>query len=277
MLLALAMMTARAATLGDVPDCAVLVPEDLKRASALTQTERGYACCQDTVAACLAAPQPCALTTRLAAEICRRVDAGEDDQQVSQHLALRASSMVPTDHPATFDLSRSPPLGDASAPVQVVVYACVRCPYCARLVPQLIEAVASGPLKGKARLYYRPFPLKGHAGSTEGALATLAARDQGLFWQVLGREYADFDDFSVDTLPGRVVEVGGERAAWQTAYDAPATRQELVDSKREGLANGVNSTPTVFISGRQWEGSLDATELVDAIEEEYDRLVGKER
>ena len=69
--------------------------------------------------------------------------------------------------------------GDPQAPVRVVVYACARCPFCKVLVPGLYQEVTQGKLKGKVRLYFRPFPLKDHPGSSEGGLAMLGAAGRG--------------------------------------------------------------------------------------------------
>jgi protein-disulfide isomerase len=55
----------------------------------------------------------------------------------------------------------------------------------------------------------------------------------------------------------------------------PATRETLVASKKEGLANGVEETPTLFINGRRWVGDLEAVEILDAVAEEAARVRGE--
>jgi len=54
-----------------------------------------------------------------------------------------------------------------------------------------------------------------------------------------------------------------------------ATREALVASKKEGLVNGVEETPTLFLNGRRWVGDLELDEIVDAIEEESARIRGE--
>jgi protein-disulfide isomerase len=274
-LLLLVAAPAWAAQPKELPACAGLEPDALARAVALMGSEYLYDCCDETVQACLAAATPCPLARRLGGEICRRVGAGESDEAVGQALRLRARSMMPGGAPATIDLLGTPSLGDPEAPVVMVEYACVRCPFCARLTPKLEQAIAEGPLKGKVRLHFKLFPIKGHDGSTESGLAALAAHDQGRFWEFLGLAYERFDDFAVSALPALAAEAGADPAAWEAARAAGTTREALVASKREGMANGVEATPTFFISGRRYHGDLSVDQLVDVLLEEHERLAGE--
>lgn len=262
---------------GDLSECAALEPDALARATALMGSEYLYDCCDETVSACLAEASPCSLARRLGAEICRRVGEGEDDEEVRQALRLRARSMIPGGAGATIDLAGVPVFGELDARVVLVEYACVRCPFCAKLAPKLEHAIQEGPLKGKVKLYYKLFPIKGHEGSTEGGLAALAAHGQGRFWEFMALVYARFDVYSVEALPGWAAEVGTEAAAWETSRAAGVTRETLVASKREGMANGVEATPTFFISGRKYHGGLGIDQMVDVLLEEHDRLVGEEQ
>lgn len=264
-----------AATAADVPACASLDAAGLARARALMDSEFLYDCCDESVAACLAEPAPCSLAVRLAGEICRRVGHGEDDAAVRQALRLRARSMMPVGTPAAFDISSAPMLGEPSAPVVVVEYGCVRCPFCAALTPALEQAIRQGPLRGKVRLYYRLFPIKGHEASTEAGLAALAAHAQGRFWDFLALAYSRFDSFDPEVLPDWARQAGADLPAWEAVSAAAATREALVASKREGMANGVESTPTFFISGRRYHGELTAGQLEDVLLEEAGRLAGE--
>lgn len=51
-----------------------------------------------------------------------------------------------------------------------------------------------------------------------------------------------------------------------------SVRRELVASKKEGVRNRVNATPTLFINGRKYSGDLDYEMLVDVLEEEAERV-----
>jgi hypothetical protein len=124
-------------------------------------------------------------------------------------------------------------------------------------------------------MVFRTFPIRGHEGSTEGGLAFVAAGALGRFWAFLLHSYARFDSFSVDKQAAWAAEVGLDPAAFAALMADPATRETLVASKKEGLANGVEETPTLFINGRRWVGDLEAVEILDAVAEEAARVRGE--
>lgn len=271
---ALAMALFGASATAQTPTCDALKGRDRARAESLLASEHLYDCCDGTVADCLAVRPPCSLAPRLAENICRRVAAGQDDVRIRRSLSRRARSMVGGGTPTEIDLTDAPTVGDPEAPVTVVVYACARCPYCSRLVPALHDEVTTGPLQGKARLVFRTFPIRGHEGSTEAGLAFVAAHRLGRFWPFLIHAYRHFDEFSADAQPDWAAAVGIDREAFVAGIGDPATREVLVASKKEGLVNRVEETPTVFINGRRWVGDLETVEIVDAIGEESDRARG---
>jgi protein-disulfide isomerase len=257
------------------PACQALSGAKLELARRLLNTEHPYECCDDTLTRCLAARPTCALAARLADNVCRRIAAGQDETRVRRALSRRARSMVGGGEPAAIDLASAPTLGAADAPVVVTVYACARCPYCSKLVPALVDEVRGGRLQAHARLAFRTFPIRGHEGSTEGGLAFVAAAGMGHFWEFLLHAYRHFDEFAVERQKEWAAAVGLDATAFAARLADPATRDALVASKKEGVANGVEETPTLFLNGRRWVGDREIDELVDAIEEESERVRGR--
>ncbi len=255
--------------------CDALTAAQRHAAERLLATEYLYDCCDDTIAACLEEQPTCALAVRLADNVCRRLASGQDEDRIRRALSRRARSMVGGGAQAEIDLGDAPVVGDAGAPVSVVVYACARCPYCSKLVPALHREITSGSLRGEARLFFRTFPIRGHPGSTEAGMAFAAAAGGGRFWEFLLYAYQHFDDFAPEVQVDWARAAGLEPEAFAARMVDPATREALVESKKEGLRNGVEETPTLFLDGRRWVGDLEVGEVVDAIEEEAARLRGE--
>ncbi len=80
----------------------------------------------------------------------------------------------------------------------------------------------------------------------------------------------------MDKLPIWAENVGLDRAAFAREMAAPATRKQLLASKKEGLRNGVKATPTLFVNGRRYHGALDHDTLLDILDEEADRTAGRQ-
>ena len=262
-------------SVGWTPACDALTSAQKRLAERLLASEYVYDCCDETIARCLTARPTCALAVRLADNVCRRVAQGQDEARIRRALSRRARSMVGSGTHAEVDLSSAPTFGSPDAAVTVVIYACARCPYCSRLVPALHRAVTAEPLQGEARLVFRAFPIRGHQDSTEAGLAFVAAAEMGRFWEFLLYAYGHFETFSVGVQPDWATAVGLDPVAFSARLTDPATREALVASKKEGLVNGVEETPTLFINGRQWVGDLEIEEVINAIEEEAAQVRGR--
>ena len=235
-----------------------------------------YDCCDETLDRCLKQKKVCKLARRLRDDICRRIARNQDPMKIKNALDRRARSMAPVGKKLMADLSGSPAAGAASAPVTVVVYACARCPFCAKVVPDLYRRVTGGGLKGKVKLHFRSFPIRSHAGSKEGGLAFVAAKRLGKGWPFILKLYAEFDKFSVDKLPAWAAAVGLDRAAFVKEMKAGVNIKALVASKKEGLRARVKATPTLFLNGRKYFGDLDPETLLDVLDEEADRVARKQ-
>lgn len=256
--------------------CDALGAAERARADALMAELYLHDCCDQTLATCLAAEPRCRLADRMATNLCGRVAAGQDDDTIRLAWKQRAWSMIPVGEPAAHDLSNAPRAGDPAAPVQLVVYSAPRGWHCARMVPGVYEAVTEGPLAGKVQLALRPFPLRANEHGKEAGLAFLAAHQLGAFWPLALHSYANFDAFSLEAQQRWFVQLGLDPAEMERLMADPALLEQLQASKREGVELGVDSTPTFFIDGWLYRGEVELPELIDTLEEAWERKMGLE-
>ena len=266
---ALSVLLCRAAPARAEGNCDALTQDQSARLDALLGKIHAYNGCDRTLAACLKAPHPHFSVRYAVNDVCRLVKANKSNAEIERALAKRARSLMPALKKISYlDDSRTA-AGDPESPVTAVVYACARCPFCRVLVPSLYHAVTEGRLKGKVRMVFRPFPLKSHEGAVEGASAMEAAATQGRFWPMLHLLYSRYDTFCPALLPEWAEEVGIPRAAFGAAYADPRTREALITSKREGVANKVVATPTVFINGVLYDYDMSEDVMEEVLEEAY--------
>lgn len=256
-------------------DCATLDTGQAQRAGEILASVYIHDCCDRVLSECLDADPVCALADRLAANVCRRVAAGQDEQQIRRALAGRARTFLPGYPAAGFDTAGLPVAGDPGAPVTVVEFADARGVHCARMTPPLLDAVEAGPLAGKVRLVLVLFPLRSNPHAKEAGMAVLAAAEMGAPWAYLRDGFAHFDDFDVAARADRAAALGLDRARFEALLDDATLAERLVAGKRAGLDAGVQGTPTFFIDGRRYEGEMEVDELVDALEEVHDRAEGR--
>ena len=159
-----------------------------------------------------------------------------------------------------------PAVGAASAPVTLVEYSDLECPYCKEESTAIETLLNTDP--GKVRVLFKFFPLTQiHPWSMPAAEAGVCVAEQGSdkFWNFEKAVFAAQDQISVATAPRRLRELASEAGAGASAYDAclakPATHAAVEASIANGKKLGVVSTPTLFINGRLIPGAIPEDQL----------------
>jgi protein-disulfide isomerase len=142
----------------------------------------------------------------------------------------------------------SPTKGDNNAPVTMTVFSDFQCPYCSRLVAFVDDVLAKNP--GKVRVVFKQFPLRMHNFALPAALASLAAREQGKFWPMHDKLFANFNQLSDEKIRALAQEVGLDMARFDRDRNGQQLRDEVVRDQGLGQQAGVQGTPTVFINGK---------------------------
>ena len=145
--------------------------------------------------------------------------------------------------------------GSADATVTIVEYGDYECPCCAAAAPVLHRLVEESG--GRVRLVFRNFPLADrHPYALTAALAAEAAGAQGAFWPMHDLLFRKQDRLSDGALRAYAESLGldGDRVVGEPAQ-AFADRVEA--DFAEGLAAGVEGTPTLFIDGVRYTGRLE--------------------
>lgn len=250
--------------------CNSLSETEREIALSVLSSQHPYDCCDETIFQCLSKEPVCPLALRLANDVCRQAAAGQSKVDIEQELSRRAVSA--TGPRVSIDTSEATVAGDPNAKVEIVAYLCVRCPYCAIHTLHLYESVTSGRLKGKARLFVRPFIIRSHAGSTAGAMAMMAAHRLGKFWDMLLLMFRNFDSYDSAKLPEWAASKGMDTDRFRELMEDADLRMKLVESQKEGIRNHVEGTPTIFVNRRKYAASLSLKAIEDFVEGEHERL-----
>lgn len=168
----------------------------------------------------------------------------------------------------------APAKGAKQPLVTIVEYSDFECPFCGAFAQTLDELVAAYP--DDVRIVFRQFPLQMHPGAEPAARASIAAQEQGRFWAMHDRLFAERHASGSDRLVELAGELGLDEAKFRATLEAEATAQRVRDEQAKGREIGVRSTPNFFINGRRIEGALkpDALrELVDLERQQAQQLV----
>ena len=103
----------------------------------------------------------------------------------------------------------------------------------------------------------RYFPLPGHVNGERAARAVEAAAQQGrleAMYRTMYETQAQWGERRTpadDVFRGFAAELGLDMAAFDAAYGDPATAERIQVDVDDGMALGVQGTPTFFVNGEQ--------------------------
>lgn len=160
-------------------------------------------------------------------------------------------------------------LGPADAKVTVVEYASLSCPHCAHFDTTVFDQFKQKYVdSGKVRYIFREFPLNAPAYAA-ASVARCAPADK--FFDVVHayfRKQATW--LSSNNLKASTLDIAKEFGFTEQSFDACLTNQALFKAidevKARGASFGVSATPTFFINGKKYQGSLTLEDLDKAIE-----------
>lgn len=165
--------------------------------------------------------------------------------------------------PDTSDPGRR--LGRADAPVVIVEFSDLQCPYCRRFDQQTLPALKREYVDtGKVRFESRDYPLDFHAQAVAAALLAHCAAREGKFWELREAVFKVQPSLPMDGLDQAAAAVGLDAAKQAAcAKDEAAVRQTIEAEKALGQSIGVQGTPS-FLVGRVVNGRVEGTLIVGA-------------
>lgn len=227
--------------------------------------------CDMKVAECRVKDPSCAYSKGLAAAMLEALRAGKDE-----NAALAAASATrwghgPAPHkllddPVKIPTAGAPETGPQSAPVTLVEFSDFQCPYCYKATKQLDSILKAYPTQVK--LIFKEFPLDMHSQAAQAARAAVAANQQGKFWEMYALMFAGRADLSRPALMAMAGKAGLDVKRFAADLDAPATKRVVDKDINDGDNAGVEGTPTIYVDGQRYNGSLDLAAIRPVIEAE---------
>ena len=157
----------------------------------------------------------------------------------------------------------SPTKGPADASVTLVEFSDFACPRCRALWAAMKAVEARYP---QIRIVYKDFPLTNiHPWAQTAALGGRCAFEQSpaAFWKVEDSIFDNQDVLSPENVWDKLVEfatgAGLNADAFKACLASPGAAKAVDTSHAEGVALGVDSTPTVYINGRPVVGGDENT------------------
>ncbi len=162
--------------------------------------------------------------------------------------------------------------GSAEAPVTVVTYTDLECPYCKTFHPSMEQVMNEYP--GQVRWIYRHFPLSFHVNAQKEAEGAECAGKLGgaeAYWEfidkIFERTTSNGTGFALADLYPLAAEVGVSESRFRTCLDQGEMASKVSGDLQEGSGYGVQGTPTSFVNGLPVEGAVPYEQLKAVIDQ----------
>jgi protein-disulfide isomerase len=162
--------------------------------------------------------------------------------------------------------AEGPSKGEANAPITIVEFSDFECPFCSRAeasVKQVMETY-----KGKVRLFFRDYPLPFHGNAVKASEAAHCAGDQGKYWEMHEKLFANQQALGVPQLKEHAKGIGLDAGKFDKCLDSGEKAKLVEAAKKAGEAAGVTGTPAFFINGRPLSGAQPFEKFKEVIDAE---------
>jgi protein-disulfide isomerase len=172
-------------------------------------------------------------------------------------------------------------LGRADAPLTMVEYTDLQCPFCREFHTTAFEQIKREYIDtGKLRYFSREFPLESiHPQAVASIHADHCAGQQGKFWDMRHAILARNKTLKADSFVGFARELRLDMTTFDACIaDAARTDMHWRDDLEEGKRVGVSGTPA-FVIGRTTPGGVDGVRMTgakpySAFEDKFKELLG---
>lgn len=167
--------------------------------------------------------------------------------------------------------SRDHVRGPRSAVMSIVEYGDFECPYC-RAATTIVNGLLE-TLGDQLSFTFRHFPMREvHPHAQHAAEVAEAAAAQGHFWDMHDRLFAGLAELDAASLIryARELDLDADGLVDELADHTYAARVE--EDRQSGVASGVTSTPTFFIDGMRYDGSVSLPKMLATIRELHPKI-----
>jgi protein-disulfide isomerase len=155
-------------------------------------------------------------------------------------------------------------IGSLSAPVQLIIYDDFECPFCLQF-HDTIDQIRKN-FSDKVVVAFRHFPLTIHTMAVSAALASECASEQGKFWEMYDKLFADNKNgkMSPEQFKQDAADLKLDKVKFNQCLDMETPKNKVQEQMIEARNFGVTGTPASFINGQPLAGAYPYEDFTDA-------------
>ena len=138
-------------------------------------------------------------------------------------------------------------------------------------MPLFEQALDSYP--ESVKVVFKHYPLSFHKKALPAALASMAAAEQGKFWEYHDELFLNQSSLSNQMYREIARDIGLDQEKFNKDFLRPSLRKKIELDLADGKKAGVTGTPTIFVNGRRLKKRNYAT-LKEMIDDELKKIKG---
>jgi protein-disulfide isomerase len=249
-------------------DLSSLSPAQKQAVLKLAREQDCSCLCGMKVAECVNRDPNCTYSKALVAIAIKGVQEGKSLVEISKLMDASHKAHRPKllEDPVTIPVNGSPTRGPADARITLVEFSDFECPYCSVAVGEVNTIMAAYPKD--IRLIYKQFPLSMHPHASLAAAASLAANQQGKFWQMHDLLFKNSRKLSRENILALAKEIGLDMDKFTADLDSPKYKAVIDKDLADGETAGVYGTPSFFVNGKHYNGPLSLDSIKPILDAE---------
>ena len=158
----------------------------------------------------------------------------------------------------------APSRGGEQARITIVEFSDFNCRYCAGMAGVLDRVWDS--YGDKVRIIFKHNPFPGHPLSLEAHKASVAAFQQGRFWEMQTLLFANQETLDSRSLRGHAKVLGLNMEQFEDDLESAEVEGIVARDIAQAKAADVSRVPTLFLNGMKLQGGFTYELLVDRID-----------
>lgn len=172
-------------------------------------------------------------------------------EDIKKLLTAKAEKPAVRDIKVDISLKGEPMRGSKDAKVVLLEYSEYQCPFCARHFTQTQPELDKQYVDtGKVLHVFKDFPLAFHKDAPKAAEASLCAQDQGKYWEMHAKLFANNKALKPEDLNKYAEELGLDMAKFKECLDSGAKAESVKADMDEGGKAGITGTPSIVLAVR---------------------------
>lgn len=165
------------------------------------------------------------------------------------------------------------PSAVATDQVEIVLFTDFQCPFCARFAEVFRELQSKGIEGLRTTVKFKHFPLSIHPAAPLAHQASLAAAEQGKFWEMHDLLFANQSSVKREDLIQFAGKLGLDLKRFNRDLDSERFKKLINADLAEGMRLRVQGTPTFFVNGKGFSGALSFEQLKQIVLREQWRML----